>query len=649
MSSLLEALAWALIHFLWQGTLMGLGAWLALYLLRRARPQARYAVACAALGLCLALPLISVVRHWTPGVESSKPHSKQAIPGILETSVSPTQPIRILAPSEAPSLASSLARHVEAALNPHLPLIVFVWAMGSLLLAVRLAWGLKEIQRFKHRWAVEADEVWQVRLRELASRMGLQRIIQLRLSDHLASPMTMGWWRPLILVPAALLADMPPELMEALLAHELAHIRRHDYLVNLLQNVIEVLLFYHPAVWLISRRIRIEREQIADELAAKVLGEPRRLALALQELDLLQLHSLNLAQAAHGGHLMARIRQLLQPNPRPLAWKTIVSLVGITSICAGSAALTARAMGSKAAAQTATVVPLPPPPPPAPEPPVPAEIPAPPVPPPPPITKLSGPSCALIRRGDKTIQFTGNTSDLPQIYELQKKAKSDLFWFRQGEKTYTVEDPAFVARIQKLRAPLEDLERKQAEQFRKQAELSKQMSVHSQRMGVLGAQMGVEAANLAGLNGLLDELNKKLLPLTTQMGTYGAQIGALSAQMANANLSEAERDALEKQIDDIETKMDLLEEDIDKIGDRMDAKGQEMEKKSKPTEALAKQMEEAAKPMKALGKQMEDLGKQMEQLGKEQERLSPGILKAIQDLIPEALQKGKAKPVEGRN
>ena len=83
-----------------------------------------------------------------------------------------------------------------------------------------------------------------------------------------------------MLVPAVLVTGMPPHLLEALLAHELGHIRRHDYLINLLQNVVEILLFYHPAVWWLSRRIRTEREQIADDFAAHHLGDPRRLALA---------------------------------------------------------------------------------------------------------------------------------------------------------------------------------------------------------------------------------------------------------------------------------------------------------------------------------------------------------------------------------
>jgi D-alanyl-D-alanine endopeptidase (penicillin-binding protein 7) len=181
------------------------------------------------------------------------------------------------------------------------------------------------------------DPAWQERLSRLAERCGLGRDVRLRVVDGLASPITAGWWRPVVLVPASLIAGMPPQLLEALLAHELGHVRRHDYLVNLLQNVIETLLFYHPAVWWLSRRIRAEREQIADDFASRQLGEPRRLALALSELEKLQFSSHHLAQAANGGDLMARIRRLLRPDVQALNWKAAIPVLGLAVVCAASA------------------------------------------------------------------------------------------------------------------------------------------------------------------------------------------------------------------------------------------------------------------------------------------------------------------------
>jgi D-alanyl-D-alanine endopeptidase (penicillin-binding protein 7) len=114
-------------------------------------------------------------------------------------------------------------------------------------------------------------------------------------------------------------------------------VRRHDYLVNLVQNVIEALLFYHPAVWWIARRIRQERELIADDFAADRLGEPRRLARALSELERLQFSHHHLAQAATGGDLMARIRRLVRPDPQALDWRAAIPVLGLVLACAASA------------------------------------------------------------------------------------------------------------------------------------------------------------------------------------------------------------------------------------------------------------------------------------------------------------------------
>ena len=157
----------------------------------------------------------------------------------------------------------------------------------------------------------------------------------------------------MVLVPAALLARMPADLLEALLAHELAHVRRHDYLVNLLQNAVETLLFFHPAVWWISRRIRAERELIADHIAASTLGEPRRLALALSELERIQFSTPQPALAANGGDLMVRIKQLVQPEARSGGWKTV--LPALVMAAAGAGVLS-NASASKAEPKTSHAV-----------------------------------------------------------------------------------------------------------------------------------------------------------------------------------------------------------------------------------------------------------------------------------------------------
>jgi D-alanyl-D-alanine endopeptidase (penicillin-binding protein 7) len=312
---LVAAIGWALLHFVWEGALIGCATAVLLTLLRNRRAETRYLVACAALLLCLAWPLADLV----------------LMLGSVEDGGAAT---RTLA-----SLAGAVLRADTAGLpgwlSAHLGWIVGAWAACAGALGLRMAGGLLWIGRAAR--AQAGDPLWQARLSKLARRCGITRELRLRVVEGLASPVTAGWWRPVVLVPASLLTGMDAALLEALLAHELGHVKRHDYLVNLVQNVVEALLFYHPAVWWISRRIRVEREQIADDFAARHLGEPRRLALALSELERMQFGASRLAQAANGGDLVARIRRLLRPDVQALNWQAAIPVLGLALACAAHA------------------------------------------------------------------------------------------------------------------------------------------------------------------------------------------------------------------------------------------------------------------------------------------------------------------------
>jgi D-alanyl-D-alanine endopeptidase (penicillin-binding protein 7) len=334
--SFVPSLGWALLHFVWQGALIGCATAVLLVALRNARPESRYAVACGALLLCLAWPAADFATML-----------------LADRDV---QAARMLPLAQAPAAVLRDAAGLLAWLQAHLDGVVGAWAACAAALGLRMALGLAWVGRATLGRAASArngsadERAWQTRLTGLAARCGVDRRVRLRIVDSLASPVTAGCWRPVVLVPAALITGMPPHLLEALLAHELGHVRRHDYLVNLVQNVIEALLFYHPAVWWISRRIRHEREQIADDFAARQLGEPRRLARALSELERLQFSSHHLAQAAAGGDLMARIRRLVHPDPQVLDWRAAIPVLGLVLACAASAhALSTRSATGAAA------------------------------------------------------------------------------------------------------------------------------------------------------------------------------------------------------------------------------------------------------------------------------------------------------------
>ncbi|WP_338770725.1 M56 family metallopeptidase [Massilia sp. METH4] len=327
--TLVPAIGWSLLHFIWQGLLVGWAAALALHLLRNARPQARYAVACAALLLCAALPVGSIAWRVQEALQAgySIPVPLDPLLGAVGAGAIPTAHVPALV--DADQLTS-----FEYLLRRQLPWLVLLWAAGAALMTLRLSLGLQWVRQRTVAGHYRPDPEWQQRLERLALRIDVKRPVRLGVSgEDLEGPMTAGCWRPIVLLPAALVTGMPPHLLEALLAHELAHIRRHDYLVNLVQSAIEILLFYHPSVWMLSKRIRIEREQVADDLAASALGEPRRLALALSELDKFQFSTSHFAPAAHGGDLMSRIKRLIHPDAQPLSWKIAAPLLGLCTAC----------------------------------------------------------------------------------------------------------------------------------------------------------------------------------------------------------------------------------------------------------------------------------------------------------------------------
>ncbi|GLH67835.1 M56 family metallopeptidase [Geothrix edaphica] len=302
MEAFVQILGWALVHALWQGCLLvALAAVGGAALHGRARHRLNGLV----LLLCLVLPVATGWRFHRP----APAEYGQAATMDLAQAASAT-PLRN--PPSRPLLV-----RLEASLQPRLPLLVALWALGASLMALRLGGGYALSLKWR-RQAVSAPGEWQERLEALTRRMGIPWPIRLLLAGQGDTPMVLGLWKPVVLVPAALLTSLPLGYLEALLAHELAHVRRQDHLYNLLQSLAETLLFFHPAVWWLSARIRAEREELADDLAAQGLGDPRRLALALNALDDLQRtlpHPLFPALAARGGHLLTRIERLLSPRP----------------------------------------------------------------------------------------------------------------------------------------------------------------------------------------------------------------------------------------------------------------------------------------------------------------------------------------------
>jgi beta-lactamase regulating signal transducer with metallopeptidase domain/predicted nucleic acid-binding Zn-ribbon protein len=582
----MSGLAWALLDFVWQGAVVGCAAAVLLGLLGRARPQWRYLVACGALLLCAVLPLIGMVAR-VAGQEA-------AGGAVAQSSALSSMDWRTAGQASVQGLALVKAWDVAGwreALQPRLPLVILCWSAGAALMALRLLLGLAWVRRRSRPGAYREDPAWQAVLDRLADSLGIGRKVILGLVDDLASPVTAGALAPLVLVPASLATGMAPQLLEALLAHELAHVRRHDYLVNLVQSTIEILLFYHPAVWWLSHRIRVERELIADDLAASALGEPRRLALALSELDLFQLSTPQLAPGAHGGKLMSRIKRLVRPQSETLNWKLALPALAL----ALTAAIHAHA-GTQPAAQAASPK---------------SDVHI-------TLREERGDAYALVGEGEGEDGFkmTGNSADWSSIKQLKRSIKGEFLWFRDGGKTWIVQDRDTLAKAHAAYAPLDRLGQQMEVQ-------GKEMEKHGKVMESLGKEMEQAAAGMQVDQPRVRELERKMNELGRQMSSLGQRIG--SAQ------SDKERDRLNEQ-------MNKLGRQMNELGEQMRAAHE-----SEGQRRARASMDEVGKRMNEAGKPMDELGKKMDVLGKQMDRESKVADKAMRGIIRDAMAKGLAQ------
>jgi beta-lactamase regulating signal transducer with metallopeptidase domain len=220
-----------------------------------------------------------------------------------------------------------------------MPFFVVTWMLGVGILALRLAGGWLWMQRMKSHGAVPADAALQAIVKRLSRTLHIARTITLLRSPAVDVPTVIGWLRPTVLLPMSALSGLSPLQVEAILAHELAHVRRHDYFVNLLQTLLETLLFYHPAVWWVSGQIRTERENCCDDLAVSLCGDPVVYASALADLEELRGPASPLVMAANGGVLLKRVKRLLtgpvQHAGRGPAWLAAMGAALLMLVLAG--------------------------------------------------------------------------------------------------------------------------------------------------------------------------------------------------------------------------------------------------------------------------------------------------------------------------
>jgi beta-lactamase regulating signal transducer with metallopeptidase domain len=295
---LLQTLGWTLLHFVWQGA--ALAALLAVAMAVCRSASARYALAVGAMVLMIACPVVTFTwmqRQTSPAVRSGAQGALSWTGAHAVSAVAST-------PSGAPAAVS------RAEQTTGMLWLVEAWFLGVLLLSLRTAGGLLVIARMRRKEIKPVAQALYEKCVALQRRMGLGRVIQYCECFRLEAPAVLGWFRPVVLLPARALTGLSEDQIEAVIAHELAHIRRLDCFVNLFQIAAETLLFYHPALWWVSQRIRAERENCCDDEALAVCGDALNYAKALALMEEWRAAP-SLMMAANRSPLSQRVVRLL--------------------------------------------------------------------------------------------------------------------------------------------------------------------------------------------------------------------------------------------------------------------------------------------------------------------------------------------------
>lgn len=331
-----ERLGWVLIHSVWQFLVIAVAAALATRWLRQASSESRS----AALFTCLLAMVAFPLGTWFVLDDVTSREMERETPVALRDGPEPVleprlrapamlEPVEIATETALPTIDEGASNERGRAWQPawlqnwhqayevwHRWLVV-AWVLGVVLGALRPMLGWRTLRRLRSRQTAPVADELQAALDRAHRRLGLQRQVRVLSSGLARVPLVVGYLRPVILLPASLLTTIPLSQLEAILMHELAHVRRHDFVVNLLQVVMETLFFYHPAVWWLSHRIRVEREHCCDDLVVQVMQNRSDYGRALIAIEELRGQPSVFALGAVDGSLLARVRRIAEPDREP--------------------------------------------------------------------------------------------------------------------------------------------------------------------------------------------------------------------------------------------------------------------------------------------------------------------------------------------
>jgi len=326
--NLVSAIGNTLVHSLWQGLILAAVTALIIIFTRKASSARRYNLLIAALVsfACVVGVTFIIEFNRAPVIQN---HARQTNNYIMGQIQAGNAGIRLVE-------KTTLMDNVIGSFNKNANTIVLIWFLIVLARSLQLLTGLNELHNLRHKNISRVDGHWERRLKQLALKLGIRQVINIAESGIAKVPMIIGHLKPLILIPVGLMAALSTEEIEAILVHELAHIRRRDFLVNLLQSLMEIVFFFNPAVLWISALIKTERENCCDDIAVAHTSNKINYIKALVSCQEHQLQTPAYAMALKGknGHLVTRVKRMLSEKNQSLSLVE-KSLLAVCLVTAG--------------------------------------------------------------------------------------------------------------------------------------------------------------------------------------------------------------------------------------------------------------------------------------------------------------------------
>jgi beta-lactamase regulating signal transducer with metallopeptidase domain len=310
-SQFIYALGWTIVHSFWQSLLVFALLGACLLISKRSKPETRYWLSMAALLCCLLISIKTFIYCYQDVALANSLFAQ------LQTTLAAAQ-------------NQNWWAFTFQTINPWLDTIVMLWCAGFVFQGLRYALDITLTQKLKHQSVSALPEYWDIRLTGLAKELGITKQVSFLNSTKVKIPSVVGHFKPVVLLPLGILTQLPQAQLEAIVLHELAHIKRHDYLINILQSLVKVLFFFNPFVLAISKKIDIERENICDDLAVKTCGDPLIFASSLSQFaDVTPVSQSAMAAGKDKYLLLARVKRLFSNQGKlSVATERLIALLG---------------------------------------------------------------------------------------------------------------------------------------------------------------------------------------------------------------------------------------------------------------------------------------------------------------------------------